>query len=284
MGILFALLASLTLASSQIVLKKSFDQFSPSISFSFNTLFGIIFWIPLATVLGMDFSQLPKVLMIACISGILSEAFFFYILSKGRLCITGTILSTYPIYTILFSTMINHEILVVEQYLFIAVTVFGTILISFPTQVDSEDFQELSKIGWALCGAITTGLADSMAKSAIDISSPGTFLMCLAVTQIPISIIFSKFEKKTFSSLFVVFNSFKRYKIPITGAALNIIGVMFLSLSLQSTPASIASPITATSPAIMVLMSLVFLKESITKVGLIGIAHVVVGVVGISRY
>jgi len=284
MGIVFALLASLTLAMSQVVIKKSFDRFSPSITFFFNTLFGLLIWIPIAFLIGVNFKESFKIIIFSFISAVLSEAFFFYVLSKGRLCVTGTILATYPIYTILFSVFINKEVLSNNQYIFIAVTIIGTMLISLPEKLNSKDLLEFSKIGWALCGAIATGLADSMAKNAIDDSSAGTFLLFLALTQIPVGFVFIKLENGNFSIVKDMLRNFKTYKVSIIGSLLNVVGVIFLSLALQSTLASIASPITATNPAIMVLLSLFVLKESVTGIGLLGIVSVITGIVGVSMY
>lgn len=63
-------------------------------------LFGLLIWIPFSLMIGFDFNHLPKVLIYALISGILSEAFTFYVFSKGEISITGTIFASYPIYTI----------------------------------------------------------------------------------------------------------------------------------------------------------------------------------------
>jgi drug/metabolite transporter (DMT)-like permease len=282
MGIIFALSASFILALSQVVLKKSFSQISPSITFFFNTVLSLFLWIPLAFFLGVTSVGLFKAVFISFLSAVFSEAFFFYVLSKGQLCITGTILATYPIYTLLFSVLINHEMLKVSQYIFIIITIIGTILVSLPRRLESRELREFSKIGWALCGAISTGLADSMAKSAVDSSSAGTFLLCLALTQVPVSFAFIKFENGSFSQIQTVLANFRSYLLSIIGSSLNVFGVMFLVLALQSTLASIASPITATNTVIMVILASIFLKEPITCIGLLGVISAVVGVIGIS--
>ena len=107
MGILFGLLAAISFAFCYVSLKKSYEEFPPSVAFFFDMVLGIFLWIPFSLILGFDFSHLGMVFVYALISAILSEAFFFYVLSKGEISVTGTILASYPIYTIFFSLFIN---------------------------------------------------------------------------------------------------------------------------------------------------------------------------------
>ena len=67
-------------------------------------------------------------LIYAVISAILSEALVFYALSKGDLSVATVLISTYPIYTLLFSYIINNEILTSLQIIFILITIIGTVL------------------------------------------------------------------------------------------------------------------------------------------------------------
>ena len=108
MGIIFGLLAALSQAISYTFLKKSYEELPPSVAFLFDACFGLLIWVPFALIIGFNFSHLPLVAIFALISALLSEAFVFYVLSKGEISITGTIFASYPVYTILFSLFINH--------------------------------------------------------------------------------------------------------------------------------------------------------------------------------
>ena len=64
------------------------------------------------------FSKLDGIincLWYAIISAILSEALVFFALSKGDLSVATVMISTYPIYTLLFSRYINNEILLLKN-------------------------------------------------------------------------------------------------------------------------------------------------------------------------
>lgn len=103
MGILFALLAAVSQATLWVSLKKSYENLKPSVAFFLDMVIGLIIWIPFSLLVGVDFTNLPILLVYALISGILSEAFVFYVMSKGEVSFTSTIFSTYPLFTIFFS-------------------------------------------------------------------------------------------------------------------------------------------------------------------------------------
>jgi drug/metabolite transporter (DMT)-like permease len=128
MGIIYGLLSSLLFAIGYTSLKKSYEEFPPSVAFFFDMLFGLLIWIPFSLIVGFNLTDILIVLPFALISAILSEAFTFYIFSKGEISITGTIFASYPIYTILFAEIFLSEKLLPLHWLFIFITIAGTIL------------------------------------------------------------------------------------------------------------------------------------------------------------
>ena len=146
MGIILAVISAFIFAFSYTALKKSYENLAPSVSFSMDVLFGLLIWIPTTLIIGVEFSKLNIVSIYALLSAILAEAFYFYVLSKGELSITGTILATYPLYTIFFSLFINHEHLLPLQWLFIAAIILGIILVSLPKKLNWKDINKRSFI------------------------------------------------------------------------------------------------------------------------------------------
>ena len=106
-GVIAAIYSSFFLALSQASLKKSYRELSPSVAFFFDTIFGLLIWVPLAIFFGINLVFFKEVLLYAILSAILSEALYFYALSKGQLSVTTILIGSYPIYTILFSYLIN---------------------------------------------------------------------------------------------------------------------------------------------------------------------------------
>lgn len=283
MGIIIALLSSFVLALSQVSLKRSFTQIPPSVAFFFDVIFALFLWIPFAFWVGIDRLYLPQVIGVAVFSAILSEAYYFFILSKGELSITATLLASYPVYTVLFSLWINNESPTPMQWLFIAITILGTLIITLPgvEVFDKSELRKAPTILWALSGAIAVGLADALAKNVIDRSSTATFLFALAIIQIPIALGYLRIEKGRLKQFAYIVSEFSLYKFAIIGSALNVLGVMLLFIAFQSTLASIAAPLTGTYPVIVAILARLFLREKLSSTKLIGVIIVTIGVLGL---
>lgn len=284
MGILFAIFASLFQALAYVSIKKSFEKFPPSVAFFLDVLFGLLIWIPFSLIVGFDERQLFMVFGFALLSAILSEAFVFYAFSKGEISVTGTIFASYPIYTILLSALLVGERLILSQWAFVLLTIFGTLIVSFPERFQWSEMKKKAFILWPLAAAFAVGLSDSLSKGVINKTSAETFLFALAIAQIPVGIAYLKFEKQSLRQFTGITQNFQSYKFAVIGSFANIVAVLFLWLAFQQTLASLASPITATYPGIIVLLAFVFLKERVSRTDLIGILLVLLGIFGVSLF
>jgi drug/metabolite transporter (DMT)-like permease len=111
-GLLFGVSTAFFQALSYTFMRRSLQEFPASVSFFMNALTGVLLWIPFALLTNGNWTEIPSVLPIALISAVLSEAFVFYATSKGDSIITGVLFSTYPIFTILFASVLLSEELV----------------------------------------------------------------------------------------------------------------------------------------------------------------------------
>ena len=282
-GIVAAIYSSFFLALSQGALKKGYKEFEPSVAFLFDSLFGFFLWVPLAIYFGINTSFLGEVFIYALLSAILSEALYFYALSKGQLSITAILLGSYPIYTILLSYFINNERLTTIQAIFIALTIVGTLITYLPSKLSVEELKKSGAIFWPLIAAVGVGLSDSFSKRIINKTGDFSFLFMLALVQLPVAYLYLKIERqKVFGSITNTIKNIKSYKFPLAGSFFNIIGTGLLWISFSFTLASIASPITATSGAIVVLLAVIFMDENISIKSILGLFMVFIGIIGIS--
>lgn len=284
MGIIFGILAALGQALGYVAIKKSFKELNPSVAFFFDACFGLLLWVPFALIVGVSFDQLPTVGWIALLSALLSEAFVFYALSKGHISISGTIFATYPIFTIFFSVLLNGERLLPLHWFFVGLTIIGILLVSAPKKIEKNALKEKLYIIWPLLAALSVGLSDTLSKGIIDKTSAQTFLFALAFAQIPVAIGYLLLTKQSLRQVEKAVEKFASYKWAIIGSFLNIIAVLFLWLAFATTYASIASPLTAAYPAILILFAAIFLKERSTKTEFIGLILTTIGIVGISYF
>ena len=283
-GIAAAIYASLMFGIGEAAIKKSFKEFVPSVAYAFAAIAGILFWIPLALLFGGSWHHFWVILPYALASAVLSEAFYFYALSKGQLSITATLLASYPVYTIGFSYIINNERLSGAEAVFVWLAVAGTLLACLPTKFNKGD--EWRKAGswiWPLLAAAAAGLSDTISKSIINQTSSFDFLLVLALVQLPVAAVYLLLEKQ---GIAITIRSVRQkpsdYFQAIVGALLSTVGVALLWVSFNTTLASVASPIVATSGAIVVLIATLFMGEKITSQHCMGIILVFIAVLGLS--
>ncbi len=280
-GIIIALLSAFFMTGMQILLKKSYKELDPAVAYLFDMLFGLVIWIPIGFIFGATFEGILNCLLYAVISAILSEALVFYALSKGNLSVSTVLIATYPVYTLLFSFLINNERLTLIQISLVLITIIGTILTAFDSDFKLKNLKNLSIIV-PFFTAIAIGISDTLTKGIIDKTSSFNFLVAIAIVQIPVAIIYLFLAKQNPKMIIAdLKNGVKVYKYSIIGSLLNVIGTGCLLVSFNYTYASIASPLTAIYTPFVLLYSFIFLKEKINKVNLVGVILALLGAFGI---
>src|SRR3989344_3651723 len=162
-GIIFALLCAVFVGFSQISLRKSYKELPPSIAFFFDAIFGLLIWVPLAFFMGISGTvSWGQAIFYAIVSAILSEAIVFYALSHGELAVTATVLATYPVYTIIFSRLLNNEVLSFQITLFVILAIIGSIIASLPDKITKSEFRINKGIMWPFIAAVCIGLSDTI--------------------------------------------------------------------------------------------------------------------------
>ncbi len=283
-GILLAILAAIFIGLSQLMLRKSFKELQPSIAFFFDAIFGLLLWVPLALIMGVNFGvSLREAAFFAIISAILSEAIVFYALSHGELAITATVLATYPAYTVLLSWLINNESLTWSLLFFVILAIIGSVLASLPEDKAMKRLRLNRHIAWPFIAALCIGLSDTISKGFINRSNDFSLLFMLGIVQIPVAVAYLHLEKENIlHAVKSTLGKIEAYNHAIAGGFFNIIGTGFLWLSFSYAPASIASPITGVSGVVTVLLARHFLKDTISLKQYIAIAMAFIGVVGIA--
>ncbi len=280
--IIYGLLTAIIQACAKIFLKKSFKDFPSSVAFFLESIFGLILWIPFAILTDLDPTEILNILPVVIISAILSEAYIFYIYTKGSIAITVTVFSTYSIFTVIFSRILNSELLSLQETLAILLTIIGIILAVVPKELNKKSIQNVTYILWPLSGAIAVGFSDTLSKQALEESTPGTFLFCLALVQIPVALAFLKLENQKFNHFKHILYDFAIYKYSIFGSFLIAISMILFWQTYSMGYASVAAPITATSPIFLAILARIFLKEEITTKIFVGIVFAISGLILLS--
>lgn len=281
LGIIISIASAMFMAAMQILLKKSYKELDPSVAFFFDAIFGVLIWIPVGFIFGATIDGVLSCFIYAIISAVLSEAFVFYALSKGDLSISTVMIATYPIYTLLFSRYINKEILSREQLFFIILTILGTILTCFDKDFKIKNLKKLTML-IPVIAAVAIGLSDTLTKKIINETSSFSFLVAIAIVQIPVALIYLKITKQKFLDIFNELKTgMKEYKYSIVGSLLNVLGTGCLLVSFNFGMVSIVSPLTAIYTPIVLIYSFIVLKEQMNKTNFAGIISALIGTFGI---
>ena len=164
------------------------------------------------------------------------------------------------------------------------VTILGTVIVSLPEKISRLELRKKAIILWGLAGAMAVGLSDSLSKNVIDQTSAEAFLFALAFSQLPVALVYLKLEKQKLSQFKDTLKKFNLYKFALIGSLITVISVLFLWLAFQDTYASIASPLTATYPGIMIILAYFFLKERVKQKDLLGLIIIIFGIIGINYF
>lgn len=280
-GIFIAITSAIFMTGVQILLKKSYKELNTSTAFLFDAIFGILIWIPLGFCFGAKLSEIPSCLIYAIISAVLSELLVFYALSKGNLSVASVMVSTYPIYTLLFSVLVNHEMLSIFQIIFVLLTIIGTIITCFDKDFKLKNIKNKETLIPVLT-AVAIGISDTLTKKIINETSSFSFLVAIAVVQLPIALIYFKVTGQNFkNSMQEIKSGMKEYKYSILGSLLNILGTGCLLISFNYAMASIASPLTAIYTPFVLIYAFLFMKEKISKLNMFGVLVTLIGTFGI---
>ncbi len=284
MGIIIAILGSLVIGIANVLVKKAFKSFSPSISFFVFSLISLILWGGVGLIFGLTPGNIIYGLLVGFSTAILGQAIYFHALSKGELTINAPILASYSIYTIIFSILFNHEHINLATSVCVILAIIGTVIVAFPDKIDKQELKKLSPVLWAIGAAIAIGASDTLSKGYINNSSVWNFFFYAAIAQVITSLAYLKLQQEPLGQLKSVLFNLKDDTYLLWGTITASVGTLFLFLAFQFTLASIASPITSTYPVVTIILAMIFLKEKISRKSWIGITLVVLAILGLGFF
>lgn len=266
-----AILASLFWGIGQTFIKKGLSDVTPYVSNLLIASFSLLLYLPFALFRGVSWESFPAVLLFGFAAS-LPNYVFPYIIKKADISLSGTVLATYPIFTIILSVLFLGERLVTLQLFGIFIVILGMVLVANP---EKKSFNLSSWIIWAVFGSIVIGFGDFIGKVALTKHDLNSFLFALALGSIPSLIIFRLFDRSPIKLPKMSPN----LKASLIGNLIMPMGLLFLYVAFSLGPASLGSPVASTYPAITVVLAYFYLKEKIKRVQLYGIISVIAGII-----
>jgi transporter family protein len=254
-----------------VLVKRGLTHLSAWQSYALDAVF-IAF--PLWMVYGViNKGNLLTITPLAIVTTILISIFygFNYIsFSQGDVSLTGSIISTYPIITLILAFVFLHERLNTLATLGVVLTILGVVAISVP--------HKRVHIGsWVYLAVLTSvgyGVTAYMGKLVLNTMNNATYLMLLAITQVLVVVVWKLLIRDTIPRV-----RWNKYKFSIIGIILLNIGNIAYYIALEQGLASLVVPLSSTYVLLMVLLSVAWLKEKVYGHQLVGIALAVAGVV-----
>lgn len=276
MWFIFALTTALLWAVGQIFAKKGLASISPLINNVLAAGFALVIWIPFTMLHGIQLEIVPSILPIAIV--IAATYFsFYYAFEKGQVALSGTIIAMYPLTTVLLSAIFLHEQTSIFQKIAVGIIVLGAVFIAMPS---GKHVLYKAKFGtwvwWAVAAAALSGIGDFLAKVTINRSDAYTYLFALGLAYVPVALVNYLLDAKG--------RRMPKFTLPafmptIIGTGLIAMGFITFNLAFSSGLASLVGPISSSYVAILAILALVFLKEKITRIQLVGVIAAAVGVV-----
>jgi drug/metabolite transporter (DMT)-like permease len=273
--------AAIFWAFGHVLLKRGFDHVPPLWNNILDKAASLIIWVPVVLFMSgfkITIPSLSVVCVIMTASGIYH--FFFYAISKGQISLTGTIVSGYPVFTILLSYFFLSEKLLLSQYAGIALILTGAVIVAFPHNRNKQsrllDGKDYSWILWGFIGACALGVGDFLTKLSVNQIGSYSHIFWIAIMGIAMSSCNYIIDKRNRP----IPPLFRREGVPaILGIVVNLVGALLFLLAFDYGEVSLIASVSSIYPAFMALLAVRFLKEEITRRQWIGIAVAIVGLI-----
>jgi transporter family protein len=272
-----ALGAALLWAVGGVFVKKGFAGVTPLWNNILNNLLAIVIWVPAALALNSFRMPLPhwRILLVILAAAVIYQI-FYYSLSKGQVSLTGTIIAGYPLFTILLSHLFLGERLAGWQYAGVAFLLAGGVVIALPRRTEPGAARDLSWVLWGALGAASIGTGDFLSKFSVMRIGPYANLFFLAFLNNAASGFNYLMDRQ--NRMAPRFAS-RHFLFSILGIVIHLIGALFYLTAFGFGPASLISSVSSIYPALLALLAVLFLRESISWRQAGGIAAVMAGLV-----
>lgn len=271
-----SIIASVLWAVGIVLVKKGFENISPLwtniISYSVRS----VIWIP--TVLFLSNFQLSSIsaknLLIITLAAT-GYTTLHYALSKGKVALSGTVVSLYPIFTIALAYLFLDERLSSLQLLGVLVVMIASLFLAIPKNLDIKSIKNIDWFWWGSLAAVSIGSADFITKFSTNEIGAHTNIFYLAIISILLTIPLYLIDVKGRS---LPKFSLKKFFPTTLGNIILWIGSLLFFLAFDYGDVSLITPVSATYPAIMVLLAMIFLKEKLFRNQVVGIVLAIAGV------
>lgn len=278
LGLLFGIISMLSFGFQDALMVKT-ARLVGSFRASFYVIATItVLMIPMAvfllSVAGIQTLVIAAMLSCAVISpiGLIS---FNKGLQTGNAAIVATVASAYGAVTAILSVIFFGEHLTLLQMAYVAVIVVGTMLVSFQTgKVAVKKLH--SGVGYAVVALLAWGGFFFLIAYAVKGIGWFSAAFLVSVATLAVLLLYSFFTKNEIPA------KKQYYPLLIGTGVLNLIAFFAYNLGVTYNYTSIVAPISAAAPVIVILFSVLVLKEQMANNQKLGVILVLAGLILLS--
>ena len=264
-------LIALLWGTGNVLVKRGLTHLSAWQSYALDAVFiAFPIWMIYGVSRGGDLSTVTPFAVATAILTSIFYGFNYITFSLGEVSLTGSVIATYPIVTLILAFFILGERLSVLATLGVILTILGVVALSVP----HGKVRLGTWVYLAVFTAVGYGFTSYMAKSSLYSVTNATYLMLLAVCQVIVILVWKLFLRDPIPRL-----RWDKFKYSIIGIILLNFGNIAFYIALESGLASLVVPLSSTYVLLMVALSVIWLKEKVYGHQMVGVVMAVAGVI-----
>ena len=273
----YALGTAVLWGAGQVMLKAGLVRMPRILAYLVYTVLSVVVWVPYAFLTGDILWNYMLIAMASSILHPLGDLLYFRAIQAGKVSLVGTVMASYPIFTLISAALILGESTDWSQRAAITVILAGIGLMAWQGEKDKEHVPVMRWLPLALGCAIIFGTGNMVSKWGIDLVGTQTYIFGEAVNRVLVSLIwlpFNRFDLRTPMRS-------RPFPIMVLGNLFMVAGALSIVVALGLGQASLVVPVTSSGSLVLLLLARIFLKERLTPAQWAGAITAVLGVIWI---
>lgn len=263
--------------AGQVMLKAGLVRMPNILAYLVYTLLTVVVWVPYAFLTGDIRWNYMLIAMASSILHPLGDLLYFKAIQAGKVSLVGTVMASYPIFTLISAALILGESTDWSQRAAIAVIMAGIGLMAWQREKGKEHIPVMRWLPLALGCAIIFGTGTMVSKWGIDLVGNQTYILGEAINRVLISMVWLPLNR---TSLRQPIRS-DRFPALALGNLFMVAGALSIVIALELGQASLVSPVASSASLATLLLARIFLKEHLTHVQWAGAIAAALGIIWI---
>jgi len=273
-----SLLSALGWGVGQIFVKVALTRAHPSVAYFTISAVNVCIVVALVLLTGTaQLGYLPLVLILSLVS-CLGRVFYFRAAEGGPMSLVGTVVASYPMFTVILAAIFLGEMTTAVQKICIGLIIGGTLLMSWtPEDLGDRKARLMSWLPMSLVTALAFGVGGFLAKWGVVDAGGLTFTLGASLNQVWIS-----------TAWLLMSGQARAWEwtgrgLPLLVASGVFFATAFLSIfiALETGPSSLVFPVSSGCTLVTLFLAYLVLREKLTPLQWVGAGMASLGIIWI---